>query len=107
MKTEKPDKIVGAWVIIEVERVKPHSARLINLCGPILKSNYLPLCNFELPVTAKPFEGIVSGDKVKVVCFTHKNELDSFREGKMAGFTDVGVRYFKETDGAWKLIYED
>ena len=105
MKTA--NKLVGAWVVMTYEGCKPHSNLLMRVCGPILESNYLPSMNFEMPVRRDAFEGIQRGDKIKVVCWTHKNELDAFKNGQSAGFTDVGVRYFLEVDNAWKLVWED
>jgi hypothetical protein len=107
MAINKLKKRVGAWIIMDIFAMEDMSVNLLRLIGPIVDSNFLALSDHsEMPVVAEPFENIGIGDRVKLVYFTTKGELESFKARKSMGFTDTGLRYFKWNDGGWDLVYE-
>ncbi len=108
MKIDRLKRRVGAWVIMDVLSMQSmNRSNLLRLVGPIVDSNFLASAEqSEMPVMAEGFEKVSLGDRVKLVYFTTRGELDSFRERKAMGFTDTGLRYFKWSDDGWDLVYD-
>ena len=106
MKLDKLKRRVGAYVVMDIYGLEERTANLVGISGPIVDSNFLEQTdNSEWPIMAEVAENLSRGDRVKLVFFTTRGELDSFNARKSRGFTDTGLRYFKWNDG-WDLIYE-
>jgi len=102
------NKVVSAWIIMEIEEITDVTDHLSVIGGPVLKSNFVePIDFFEMPVMAFGLAEVEEGDTFKAVYFTTRGELDEFLAGETGGFTDTGLRYLKKTGDGWDLIYQD
>jgi hypothetical protein len=102
------NKVVGAWLIIEIAEQRIVSEHLALISGQITQSNFLESQEgLQMPALTAGLKGVEDGDELKMVYFTTRGELDRFISGNAPGFTDSGLRYFKRTSDGWNLIHED
>lgn len=93
---------------MEIEEQWSVNEHLTMVSGNITQSNFLdPQQSLQIPVLAAGFTDVEDGDRIKMVYFTTRGELDSFLSKDAPGFSDSGLRYFKGTADGWDLIYED
>jgi hypothetical protein len=92
---------------MDIEDIIDQPNSLSIACGTIIDSNFLPKKEFHMPVITKGFEEVNTGDRVKMVYFTTKKQLEDYWQKKTCGFIDTGLRYQRLTPDGWELLYED